>query len=163
MRVLNLLRWALLTVLIAVLALPAILVSAGELTVVEVDGLSMAPTYGIGDVVTIRPPEPADLRAGSVVTVKKGDSERYTHRIVSVQDNGELVLRGDANDFDDAEPVDPKWVVGVVDAHFTGVWATLIMQLQSWPLRVCVLAMILIKTALGNRRSARILVYLQQV
>ncbi|MFD1714734.1 signal peptidase I [Amnibacterium flavum] len=143
MRVLNLLRWVLLSVLIAVLALPAIIVTASNLTVVEVDGLSMAPTYGIGDVVTIRPPQSGDFVAGTVVTVKDGDSERYTHRIVSVEDDGRLILRGDANDFNDTDPVDPGKVVGVVAHHFTGIWATLIMQLQSWPLRLCVLAMIL--------------------
>jgi hypothetical protein len=68
---------------------------------------------------------------------------RYTHRIVGVQEDNRLILRGDNNEVDDPSPVDPASVVGVVDGHLTDIWATLALQLQSWPLRICVLIMII--------------------
>lgn len=139
---LNLLRWAAVTLLIAVLAVPAVFVELSGRTIVEVDGQSMEPAYSLRDVVAIREPVASDFTPGTVVTVLDSNDSRYTHRIVDIDPDGMLILKGDNNQTNDPAPVDPATVVGVVDGHLTGAWATFAMQLQSWPLRACLLVMI---------------------
>ncbi|BDI23893.1 signal peptidase I [Herbiconiux sp. L3-i23] len=139
---LNILRWFVVVALIGVLAVPAVVVELSGRTVVEVDGQSMEPTFLLGDVVAIRDPRPADFVPGTVVTVLDATDSRYTHRIVGVEDDGMLILKGDNNETEDPAPVDPDTVVGVVDGHLSGAWATFALQLQSWPLRACLLVMI---------------------
>lgn len=143
MRTVNALRWGLIALFIVLLAGPAIVVAVGGLTVVEVDGRSMEPTIKFGDVVVIREPRASDFVVGSIVTAEDSTGAKYTHRIVGLDDSGDLLLRGDNNTVDDPAPVPTSDVVGVVDGQFSGPAATFVTQLQSWPLRVCLLTMII--------------------
>ncbi|MFD1714727.1 signal peptidase I [Amnibacterium flavum] len=142
MRVSTIARWSAITLLVAALAVPAVAVTLTGHTVVEVDGQSMEPTYLMGDVVTIRPAAPSDLVVGAVVTVQRPEGDRYTHRVVQVAEDGSLLLRGDNNEADDPATVPVDRVIGVVDGHLGGFWATLALQSQDWPLRVCLLAIV---------------------
>lgn len=105
-------RWV-----VARLAVPAVvaalLVVGGlatyQLTPVAVYGSSMQPTIQPGDLILV------DRRAAptldSVVTYTD-DSRWITHRVMGITADGSLVLRGDANGWDDP-PVRPDRAVGV--------------------------------------------------
>lgn len=135
-------RWSVIGTLVAALAVPALAVTLTGHTVVEVDGQSMEPAYLMGDVVTIKPATPADLVVGAVVTVQRPEGDRYTHRIVQFAPDGSVLLRGDNNEADDPAPVPVNRIIGVVDGHLGGFWATLALQSQDWPLRVCLLVIV---------------------
>ncbi|MBA2953066.1 signal peptidase I [Nocardioides sp. CGMCC 1.13656] len=68
---------------------------------------SMSPTIDTGDLAISHQVQADSLREGQIVSVPAGDGTRVTHRVVSVEhDHGQavLVLRGDANEVDDATP-----------------------------------------------------------
>lgn len=70
---------------------------------------SMAPTIPAGSVAVVREVPASDVAVGDVVTVQRPGEMPVTHRVreVSAGPGGTsriLVLRGDANEFDDAEP-----------------------------------------------------------
>nr|WP_297428652.1 signal peptidase I [uncultured Actinotalea sp.] len=73
---------------------------------------SMAPTFGAGDLIIVRP---ASVYApGDAITFRDG-AFVTTHRVVGIED-GRLVTQGDANDEPDAATVAPEDVVGRVVA-----------------------------------------------
>ena len=109
-------------VMVALLLLAAVvtvvprLIGAVPLTVLSG---SMEPAISAGDLVVVRPTDPADLRIGDVVTVQpvSDDPTLVTHRIVGVTHGGDglagFVTQGDANEHPD-EPVVPEQVMGRV-------------------------------------------------
>ena len=143
MRIVGIIRWSLVAGLIVLLAGPALVVSLCGMTIVEVDGRSMEPAIRFGDVVVITEPNPSDFVLGAVVTAVDSAGAKYTHRIVGVEENGDLLLRGDNNPVDDPSPVPQDDVVGVVSGQFSGPTATFVLQLQGWPLRICLLVMVI--------------------
>jgi signal peptidase I len=69
---------------------------------------SMEPTIHTGAMVLVREIPAAEIRVGDVLAVERPDHTRVTHRVVSVEHNGfiaSLVLKGDANQDPDPEPV----------------------------------------------------------
>lgn len=106
---------ALLALAAAVVAVPALL-GATPLTVLTG---SMEPALSPGDVVVVRPVDPAQVRVGDVVTFQpvSGDPALVTHRVVGVTWGGERVAgfttRGDANGASD-DPIVPGQVQGRV-------------------------------------------------
>lgn len=67
---------------------------------------SMSPTIDTGALGLSRPADAADLEVGDVVSVTADDS-RVTHRITDIEvegDEARLVLKGDGNTVEDAEP-----------------------------------------------------------
>ncbi len=78
---------------------------------------SMRPTIEPGDLIVVRPVDPAALSVGDVVTFQpvSGDPTLVTHRIMALHHTGgeltSLVTRGDANGADDA-PIVPDQVMG---------------------------------------------------
>ena len=69
---------------------------------------SMEPTIRTGSMVLVRSIPAAEIRVGDVVAVERPDHTRVTHRVVTVEHRGataSLVLKGDANDDPDPEPV----------------------------------------------------------
>jgi signal peptidase I len=68
---------------------------------------SMSPTIGTGALALAHRVDGPELEVGQVVSVPTRSGERVTHRIQSVQHDGDratLVLKGDANRAPDAEP-----------------------------------------------------------
>lgn len=107
----------------------------GPMSYLVVRGSSMVPTFGPDDLVVVRrdpPYEPGDVVAyrtpDSVDTsgggVSGGDAGRpiIVHRVVAV-DGDRLVLRGDANDLDDALRPTPDDVLGRHVATLPGAGA----------------------------------------
>lgn len=74
---------------------------------------SMEPSLRVGDVVLNGPPEDDRLGVHSVVTFERHDGESVSHRVVSVDEDGRLLTRGDANRTIDSDPVSPDDVDGV--------------------------------------------------
>ncbi|MCC2321075.1 signal peptidase I [Cellulomonas xiejunii] len=105
-----------LLLLAAVVTVVPRLIGAVPLTVLSG---SMEPTISAGDLVVVRPTDPADLRIGDVVTVQpvSDDPTLVTHRIIGVTHGSDgiagFVTQGDANEHPD-EPVVPEQVMGRV-------------------------------------------------
>ncbi len=63
--------------------------------IVAIDGASMQPTLVKGDAIVLTRP-PAVLEEGMIVTLEV-DGQVVTHRVVSVEPDGEFITKGDAN------------------------------------------------------------------
>lgn len=74
---------------------------------------SMEPAIRTGDVVVTRKVPTAELQPGHVLLADSGDGRRLLHRYVSTDDDGGLVLRGDANEAPDSTAVTEDAVHGV--------------------------------------------------
>ena len=136
MRALSATRWVVVVLLGALLVVPALLVHFGGRTIVEVTGGSMSPTLEVGDVVLIRPLVVADLKPGDIITVDETDGGYVTHRVTSINADGSIQLKGDANLFADSETRTPAQVLGVLDSVMRMPWGIVLIQLQQWPLRL---------------------------
>ena len=87
---------------------------------------SMEPSIPRGSTVLVRPVEPAELRAGDVITfrLREGDDVEVTHRIVAVDDTTvprSFITQGDANPRPDPQPVAAGMVRGEVWASIPWV------------------------------------------
>jgi len=76
---------------------------------------SMAPRVGMGDVVVTQPVTAAELHPGQVVLVHDPQvaGGLLLHRLVSLDAEGRLVTRGDANQSEDSVHADPADVRGL--------------------------------------------------
>ncbi|WP_158544474.1 signal peptidase I [Blastococcus sp. TBT05-19] len=103
-----------LTVLTALVLAALVPLAAGYSAYVVTSG-SMAPRVNPGDVVVTHPVTPAELRTGQVVLVEDVDvpGGLLLHRLVSFDEEGRLVTRGDANQSDDSVHPEPSQVRGV--------------------------------------------------
>lgn len=123
---------------------------------------SMQPQIRPGDVVVSRPVAVGDAAPGRVLLVRDPDrpGRLRLHRLVEY-DNGQLILRGDANPTVDASPVEPQAVrgVGVLRIPLVGLPALWLREHEILPL----VALVGIATILGwladppriHRRSVR--------
>lgn len=143
-RKLNLLRWVAIGVLSAALVLPAAYLLIGGRTVVAIDGGSMMPTFYRGSVVVDAPVAEDDLAIGMMVTVLDTNGSYFTHRIISIDEQGGLHLKGDANEFADDTVRTADQVVGRVETVLPATIGGILVQLQEWPMRLS-----LFVTALG--------------
>lgn len=77
---------------------------------------SMAPKYGVGDLVYALPTDPDKIEEGDVVTfVANAEGTVVTHRVVEADRESRcFYTKGDANDNQDGSPVAYENVVGVV-------------------------------------------------
>jgi len=79
-------------------------------------GTSMHPTIRHGDVITVEPVAPSNLKKGDIL-LYRFQNGLIAHRIVNIEEkNGcglTFILRGDASVTDDA-PVNPEQVLGKV-------------------------------------------------
>lgn len=69
---------------------------------------SMEPLIRTGGMVLVERVQAGEIRVGDVVAVERPDGVRVTHRVVSLTPEGtavQLVLKGDANDAADPDPV----------------------------------------------------------
>ncbi len=99
---------------------------------------SMEPRLSPGDVVLTRPVLPQDLEPGQVLLFPdpEGADRLVLHRLVSFDERGDLVTRGDANQSDDSTHVPASSVIGEAQLRvphvglpaywrFTGQWGHL--------------------------------------
>lgn len=81
---------------------------------------SMAPAIMTGDAVMVRPVTEDELRTGDVVSFYSPTEPGLvvTHRVVSIDDQGQVTTRGDSNT--DEDPVmDPALLIGRVEKQIT--------------------------------------------
>lgn len=106
----------------------------GSMAYLVVRGSSMEPTFGPGDLVVVRDDPP--YVPGDVVAYRTpgsgsdADPPVVMHRVVGL-DGGRLVLRGDANDVDDALRPVPSEILGRQVAQVRGVGGVLAEVRQS--------------------------------
>ena len=86
---------------------------------------SMSPVFEAGDLVLIqKTPDPSALKEGDVVCYME-DASVITHRIASVQQDGDgvrYITKGDANNTEDRMAVKPEMVQGTYTGiHMTGL------------------------------------------
>lgn len=89
----------------------ALIAATCAFEIAVVAGESMAPTLRAGDVVIAASWMQPD--AGDIVLFTDAGA-LVVHRVDSVQPDGELITRGDANPVADFEPVAPDSALGVV-------------------------------------------------
>lgn len=122
---------------------------------------SMAPRVHPGDVVVTHPVTAAELRAGQVLLLH--DPERpgglLLHRLVSFDEEGRLVTRGDANQSDDSVHADPASVRGLAVLRVPWVGLPALWRMQGRAGTLAVTAGVLVAAAVfastgGRRRAA---------
>ncbi|MGD8194396.1 signal peptidase I [Herbiconiux sp. P18] len=115
--------WLALGVTTAVLLLLVVLPRLAGASAYTVLTGSMEPVLPPGELVVVRPVDPAAVRVGDIVTyqVESGRPAVVTHRVVGVGVDGSgersFRLRGDANGADDLDPVRPEQLRGVLWYH----------------------------------------------
>ncbi|MDF2047885.1 MULTISPECIES: signal peptidase I [Microbacterium] len=135
-------RWIIVAVLLAALGGPFAYGAVTQQEIVRVDGDSMVPTFHLGDVLFVGRAEPDELVPGAIVTVEPPGSGRYTHRIVAVEGDS-LTLRGDANAEADPIPVAVSDVRGVVRHHLEGPPATVLLAVDTLPMRLSLVVLLI--------------------
>lgn len=79
---------------------------------------SMAPEFDTGSLAFVREVEPEEVAGGDIITYRSqtGSDSLTTHRVIQIQrnDNISFITRGDANNFNDPNPVPAENVVGRV-------------------------------------------------
>jgi len=123
-----------------------------------VTGISMEPTYHVGDVLVVQKPTGHDLEVLGepvVVAFTPGDrTTQYVHRIAELTPEG-AVLKGDNNDVADPSPVTEDHVMGTPRAALTGTAAKAYHLTQSWLVRGVLAVIVLLALFLPVRRSPR--------
>ena len=76
---------------------------------------SMQPIYNVGDLIYVKPVEPANINVGDPITfVLNEDLVVATHRVVRIDaENQRFYTKGDANEIEDSDPVHFNNVIGV--------------------------------------------------
>lgn len=101
-----------------------------------VTGVSMEPTYAVGDVLSVQKPDGTELtEVGQIVIVSftPGDVEtQYVHRVHKLEADGTATLKGDNNDTVDPTPVSDELVMGTPRFALQGGLAVFFHFTQSW-------------------------------
>lgn len=72
---------------------------------------SMEPNIHVGAIAYDKPVAFADVEAGDIITYRLDGDVLVTHRVLRTQDDT-LIMKGDANETEDAAPVTSNQVVG---------------------------------------------------
>jgi signal peptidase I len=119
---------------------------------------SMVPAIQPGDIVVTAPVDHRDLRIGHVIRfVDPSRPDRFlVHRIVTVNSDGTMVTRGDANGSNDTEPVPPESITGVgrLRVPFIGLPALWLRERAVLPLGITVLMVALVAHVVSGLRTA---------
>ena len=153
------------TVLVGAVVVLAVLLLGGRLLgwqVFTVVSGSMEPVYHVGDLLYVRPTDPADLQPGDVITFVMNEQLVVgTHRSVEVEDTGERLYfytKGDANAAMDAAPVAQENVLGtpVFSIPLLGYVAAFVQQPPGSYVAVAVgavlLALVLLPDLPGSKK-----------
>jgi signal peptidase I len=84
--------------------------------ILAIDGNSMYPSLGFGDLVVITPPT-SNIPAGTIVTMSV-DGSLFTHRLLEAYQGGLPETKGDANDIADNFSGNNLRIVGIVRLYF---------------------------------------------
>lgn len=107
---------------------------------------SMEPNISVGSMIIVSDIEPETLKPGDVITFQVNDSTLVTHRVVS--NNIELkqvITKGDANDVNDATPVEYSHIIGklFISIPFLG-YLSISMQSTFGIAIICTIVFVLI-------------------
>ena len=107
------------TVLVVIIVLCAVFLMGSRLLgfqVYTVISGSMEPVYSVGDLLYVKPVDPATIQVGDDITfVLNEDLVVATHRVVRIDaEKQHFYTKGEANETEDASPVHFKNVIGVV-------------------------------------------------
>ena len=123
-----------------------------------VTGVSMKPTYQVGDVLVVQQPTGEELsRVGEpvIVSFTPGNrEEQYVHRVHELVPEG-AVLKGDGNEVVDPVPVTQDQVLGTPRWVLQGGLATLFRVSESWAARGLVGAVFLVALFVPSRGRTR--------
>lgn len=129
---------------------------------VELLSGSMAPTYNVGDVITIEKTDASEIKAGDVICFKSADPAisgyLNTHRVVDISADSDgnpvFTTKGDANAEVDAYTVSADALVGRVVAA-NGLFSKLLLLLKSkWGFFTVILIPLFAVLALSVRQFA---------
>ncbi|MCI2047594.1 MAG: signal peptidase I [Faecalibacterium sp.] len=84
---------------------------------------SMEPAIPTGSLVVLKPTGGTALAVGDVITFRKADGSVVTHRIVSIDEAGNIATQGDANNTPDLTTTMANAVIGKVAFHVPAVGA----------------------------------------
>ena len=98
---------------VAIAAAAAVWAACGY-RAVYVGGGSMAPALWRGDLVLVRRDASGVAQGDVVLVAKQGWPSGVLHRVLAVNTDDTLILRGDSNQVADRDPVRAESVMGVV-------------------------------------------------
>lgn len=102
---------------------------------------SMFPQIESGDLIVVKAVDAKELHEGDIISFFDPDASGtavVTHRILSIQENGYFITKGDANNTEDETPVPPDHLVGIYQLRIPKA-GNVAMFLQTTPgLIVCV-------------------------
>ncbi|MGN0595693.1 MAG: signal peptidase I, partial [Hominimerdicola sp.] len=85
-------------------------------SILKVISDSMTPTIYAGDYILVEKIPCDELKEGDIITFYSEDESIYgmpnTHRIVSINDDGSFITKGDANSVTDETTVTPDRLIG---------------------------------------------------
>ena len=146
------------SIALVALAVPFLWATVSGDYYMTVTGVSMQPTYEVGDVLVVQAPQGDELRTPGepvVVSFSAGDtSDQYVHRVETVTDDG-AILRGDGNEHSDPLPVTQEQVLGTPRLALQGIWATLFRVSELWAVRLIVGAVFLVALFAPSTRRDR--------
>ena len=91
-------------------------VMIGKVCIMQVITGSMEPVLHVGECIVIEKVSPDSLKERDIVAYVSEAQDiagkTVTHRISSINEDGSMILRGDANPTDDPIPVKPQQIVG---------------------------------------------------
>ena len=107
---------------------------------------SMAPRLAVGDVVLTRPVSPDHLQPGQVLLFTDPDrpDRLLLHRLVSFDDQGRLVTRGDANQSNDSAHVPVSSVLGQAQVRVPYIGLPTYWRLEGDWGRIAAVALLLV-------------------
>ncbi|MDY0235906.1 MAG: signal peptidase I [Gudongella sp.] len=81
-----------------------------------VDSGSMEPTMPVNSLIIVNERTPDQINLGDILTYYGADSKtRVTHRVIEIGPNNDyFITQGDANNVEDAMPVERENVIGIV-------------------------------------------------
>lgn len=74
---------------------------------------SMEPEYPVGSLIYVKEVEPSEIEVGNVITYVLPNDTPSTHRVIRIDDeNQHFYTKGDANEYEDTNPVHYKNLIG---------------------------------------------------
>ncbi|MGI6510048.1 MAG: signal peptidase I [Erysipelotrichaceae bacterium] len=75
---------------------------------------SMEPAYRMGSLIFVKPVKYTEVKVGDAITFVLSDETIATHRVIAISDDNKYFsTQGDANDFEDGNPVYFENLIGV--------------------------------------------------
>ncbi len=143
---------------LAALAVPFLWSTVSGDYYMTVTGVSMRPTYELGDVLVVQQAQGDELQtvgAPVIVSFIPGErTDQYVHRVHEITPEG-AILKGDGNEIVDPAPVTQEQVLGTPRIVLQGNVATLFRLSELWAVRLIVGAFFLIALFIPSRPRGR--------